>query len=180
MSWSIGPMTGSGILLRNRHRQCVAEKRTVSFSRSATLAWSSDVARGTGTVAAASRAFTIPATFPRVAGDPDGATTPEELLAASHAVCFGIGLRSILAQRGGSASRVRATATITAEKGRGLIRIKAAHVEGVIDDLTGIDPGELDEIGRATEEACTVSAMLRASAPVTVRVRVAGDPDDDR
>jgi drug/metabolite transporter superfamily protein YnfA len=54
---------------------------------------------------------------------PAGATTPEELLAASHATYFGIALRSVLAQRGGSADRITTTATLTADKGGGRIRI---------------------------------------------------------
>lgn len=103
---------------------------TASFSRSAVLEWTGDVARGAGGVVARSGAFSVDATFPRIPGEPAGATPPEELLAASHAVCFGIGLRSVLAQRGGTASRVRVTATVTAGKGGGLIRIQSAHRAG--------------------------------------------------
>jgi lipoyl-dependent peroxiredoxin len=144
---------------------------TASFSRAAVLAWTGDVARGSGRVAAASEAFSVDATFPRVSGEPAGATTPEELLAASHAVCFGIALRSVLAQRGGTASQVRVTATVTAGKGGGLIRIQSAHLDGVVHGLAGAGPAALDEIARAAEEACTISAVLRPTVPVTVRVR---------
>jgi osmotically inducible protein OsmC len=142
-----------------------------AFSRSAVLDWTGDVARGTGEVSAGGGAFAVAATFPRLAGEPAGSTTPEELLAASHATCFGIGLRSVLAQRGGAASRVRVTATVTAEKGGGRIRIEAAHLEAVVDGLAGVAPDALDEIARAAEEACTVSVVLRPTARVTVSVR---------
>lgn len=141
------------------------------FSRTARLEWTGDVARGSGRVSAGSQAFSVAATFPRVSGEPAGATTPEELLAASHATCFGIGLRSVLAQRGGTASEVRATATITADKGGGLIRIQSAHLEAVVHGLAGVDAAALDEIAAAAEEACTISAALRATVPVTLRVR---------
>src|SRR5687768_2873576 len=141
------------------------------FSRHAALEWEGDVPRGSGHVAAASHAFDVPATFPRLAGEPAGATTPEELLAASHATCFGIGLRSVLATRGGSASRVRVTSTITAEKGGGMIRLRGAHLESVVDGLQGVDADALEEIARAAEDACTISVMLRATVPVTVSVR---------
>jgi osmotically inducible protein OsmC len=142
-----------------------------SFSRSAVLDWTGDVARGSGRVAAGSAAFDVPATFPRLAGEPAGATTPEELLAASHATCFGIGLRSVLAQRGGTAGRIRVTATVTAEKGSGRIRIEAAHLEAVVEGLAGVEPGALDEIARAAEEACTISAALRPAVRVTASAR---------
>jgi osmotically inducible protein OsmC len=143
-----------------------------SFSRVAVLDWTGDVPRGSGQITAGSNAFTLPATFPRLSGEPAGATTPEELLAASHATCFGIGLRSVLAQRGGTASHVRVTATITAEKGGGRIRIGASHLGALVDGLAGIHPGALEDVARAAEEACTISALLRARVPVTVSIRV--------
>jgi osmotically inducible protein OsmC len=131
------------------------------------------VARGSGRIVAATGAFEAAATFPRLAGEPAGATTPEELLAGAHATCFGIGLRSVLAQRGGTATRVRVTATITAEKGGGRIRVEASHLEGVVEELAGVEPAALDEIARAAEEACTISTVLRPTVQVTVRVRPA-------
>ena len=142
-----------------------------AFARTATLAWTGEVTRGTGAIAAGSGAFGIPVTFPRLSGEPPGVTTPEELLAAAHATCFGIGLRSILAQRGAVAERIRATATITAEKGTGQIRITGAHVDAVVEGLTGIDASALEEAGRSAEDGCTISAVLRATVPVTVAVR---------
>jgi organic hydroperoxide reductase OsmC/OhrA len=67
--------------------------------------------RGSGSVTGSSSRFSVPATFPRVAGEPPGTTTPEEMLAASHAACYGIGLRGLIAQRGardhGSQPRAR-------------------------------------------------------------------------
>lgn len=142
-----------------------------TFSRRATLEWTGDVTRGAGHVVAGSGAFDTSATFPRIAGDPPATTTPEELLAASHATCFGIGLRSVLAQRGAAASKVRVTATITAEKAGGVIRLTSSHLEGVLEGLTGIEPSSLADVASVAEAACTISTLLRASVPVTVSVR---------
>lgn len=142
-----------------------------SFSRHAVLEWTGDVPRGSGRVTAGSSAFTTAVTFPRLAGEPSGATTPEELLAASHATCFGIGLRSVLAQRGGSAERITVTATVHADKGGGAIRIQRAHLEARVIGLAGVAADALAEIARAAEEACTISTVLRATVPITVAVR---------
>jgi lipoyl-dependent peroxiredoxin len=139
-----------------------------SFQRSATLEWTGDVVHGTGRVVAGSGAFALTATFPRLAGEPAGATTPEELLAASHATCFGIALRSVLAQRGGSADRITTTATLTADKGGGRIRIVAANLEAVVEGLSGFDQVGLDAAAQAAEEACTISTVLRATVPISV------------
>lgn len=143
------------------------------FSRSAVLDWHGDVLRGAGTIAAGSEAFRVAASFPRIGGEPADTTTPEELLAASHAACFGIGLRSVIAQRGGTAERVLVTATITAEKGAKGIRVRGSHLEGVVEGLAGVDAEALEEIGRAAEEGCTISILLRPTVLITVTVRTA-------
>jgi len=122
-------------------------------------------------VSAGSDAFTVTATFPRLRGEPAGTTTPEELLAGSHATCFGIGLRSVLAQRGVSVSRVRVTATITAEKGDGRIRVVSAHLAASVEGATGVDVGALEEAAHEAERACTISTLLRPTVPVSLEVR---------
>lgn len=144
-----------------------------TFQRQAVLDWTGDIASGAGQLHAASGAFDLAATFPRVAGDPAGITTPEELLAGAHATCFGIGLRSVLAQHGGAAARLQVTATITAEKGRGVIRIRRSDLTAVVTGLTGLDPARLEDLARIAEQACTISHLLRATVPVTVTVRQA-------
>lgn len=142
----------------------------VNFSRSATLDWNGDVLGGAGAVTADSESFSVPVTFPRLKGEPAGATTPEELLAAAHATCFGIGLRSVIGQRGGSAERISVTATITAEKGAGAIRIQSSSLRGRVDGLNGIDAATLPEIARAAEAACTISALIRPSVTITLDI----------
>ena len=140
------------------------------FTREATVEWSGDVLRGAGAVSAGSEAFTVAVTFPRLRGEPSDTTTPEELLAASHATCFGIGLRSVIAQRGGTATRVRATATITAEKGAAGIRVRTSHLRAAVEGLEGIERSMLPEIARAAEEGCTISAAIRGTVTVSVEV----------
>ena len=142
-----------------------------TFSRRATLEWTGDIPRGSGRLTAGSESFTLPATFPRISGEPAGATTPEELLAGSHATCFGIALRSVLSQRGGTAAQIQVTSTVTASKGDGRIRIETAHLDAIVTGLAGVDSLSLDQIARTAEEACTISAILRPTALVTVQVR---------
>ena len=141
-----------------------------SFSRSATLAWMGDVPRGSGAVVAGSEAFSVPVTFPRLKGEAAGSTTPEELLAASHAACFGIGLRSVIAQRGGIAARISVTATVTAEKGSGAIRIQSSRLRADVEGLVGLEDGSLHEIARAAEESCTISALIRPTVAISVEI----------
>jgi osmotically inducible protein OsmC len=141
-----------------------------TFSRRATLAWIGDVPRGSGAVTAGSEAFSLPVTFPRLKGEAARSTTPEELLAASHATCFGIGLRSVIAQRGGIAERISVTATVTAEKGSGAIRIHSSHLRADVEGLVGIEAGSLNSIAQAAEEGCTISALIRPTVAITVEI----------
>jgi osmotically inducible protein OsmC len=143
---------------------------TVTFARSAQLLWEGDVARGSGKALAGSGAFAVAATFPTRRGEPPGTTTPEELLAASHAVCYGIGFRSVLGRRGRSATRIIVTATITADKGEGAIRIRRSHLSAVVEGLAGLTAEVLAEIGEAAKRECTISNAIGGSVEVTYEV----------
>ena len=59
-----------------------------TFSRNATVDWKGSLLEGSGEAKAGTGAFSLPVTFPRRIGDPQGVTSPEELIAAAHAVCF--------------------------------------------------------------------------------------------
>jgi lipoyl-dependent peroxiredoxin len=142
-----------------------------TFSRRAVLQWDGDIPGGSGLVVAGSDAFSVGAIFPSISGDPPGKTTPEELLAASHATCYGIGLRSLIAQRGGRARRVSVTATVTAEKGPQGIRLRSSHLTGIVDGLEGIEESELRELARETEDRCTISIAIRGAVAVSSEVR---------
>lgn len=142
-----------------------------TFSRAAEIVWTGDVMHGAGAVAAASGAFTVPATFPSTLGEPPGRTTPEELLAAAHATCFGIGVCSVIGRRGGSARRVTVSATITAEKGPAGTTIRSSHLQGVVEGLEKIDEDDLADIAQEVAEGCTISAAIRGSVEITHEVR---------
>ncbi|HET9948929.1 MAG TPA: OsmC family peroxiredoxin [Longimicrobiales bacterium] len=146
-------------------------RKSGSFTRSAELAWSGDVVRGSGSVTSGANAFDLPVRFPSLRGEPAGTTSPEELLAAAHAACFGIGLRSVIARRGASASRVTVRATITAEKGAEGIRIRRSHLDVVIEGLTGLEERQLDEIGATVKRECTISQAIRGSVAITTHIR---------
>lgn len=141
-----------------------------TFSRRAELEWNGSIADGDGRVRAGSSAFDVAATFPSTRGERPGATTPEEMLAASHAICYGIGLRSLIGRRGGVARRVTVTATITAEKGPSGIRVQSAHLDAVVLGLEGLAVAQLAEIARTVEEDCTISVALRGNVAVSSTV----------
>ena len=146
--------------------------KSVTFDRTAEVDWHGDVRTGSGLVSAGSNAFQARVTFPTLRGEPDGTTTPEELLAASHASCYAIGLRSVIARSGGTAARVVVTAAITAKKGSGGIRILRCHLRGVVHELGGLDAAGLAECAEAAKRECTISNALQGSVEITHDVSV--------
>ena len=139
-----------------------------TFSRHADLEWTGGLMDGKGTATAGTGAFSLPMTFPSRVGEGDGKTTPEEMIAAAHAACYAMGLTATIGREGGKASRVRVTATVTADKGDAGIKILSSHLKAVVSGLEGIDRGKLDAISTAAEQRCPVSNALRGNVAITV------------
>ena len=144
-----------------------------SFSRHADVEWTGGLMDGTGTARAGSGAFSQAVTFPsRIAEREDGKTTPEELLAASHAVCYTMVLANTIGKQGGKASRIRVTATVTADKGDAGIKVASSKLDAVVEGLQGIEASKLQELATGAEKGCPISNALRGSVEITVNARV--------
>jgi len=134
--------------------------------------WNGNLMDGSGKARAGTAAFDLPVTFPSRIGEGDGKTTPEEMLAASHAVCYAMGLVATLGRSGGKARRVRVTATVTADKGEAGIKIVSSHLKANVEGLEGLDRGKLDEVVKTAEQRCPISNAIRGSVNITVESSV--------
>jgi lipoyl-dependent peroxiredoxin len=142
------------------------------FARHADVEWTGGLLDGNGTAAAGTGAFSLPVTFPsRIAEKGDGKTTPEELMAASHAVCYAMVLTNTIGKQGGKASRIRVTATITADKSDAGIKILSSKLTATVEGLEGIDKGKLQELATGAEKGCPISNALRGSVAISVDAR---------
>ena len=127
---------------------------------------------GSGTAKAGTGAFSVPVTFPsRIAEKGDSGTTPEELMAASHAVCFAMVLANTIGKQGGKARRVRVTATVTADKSDAGIKVVSSHLKATVEGLEGIDRAKLTELAAGAEKGCPISNALRGSVAITVEAQ---------
>jgi len=139
------------------------------FSRHADVDWTGNLVNGTGTAAAGTGAFTLPVTFPsRIAERGDGKTTPEELLAASHAVCYAMVLANTIAKQGGKASRLRVTATVTGDKSDAGLKVVSSKLTATVEGLEGIDKDALQELATGAEKGCPISNAIRGNVTVSV------------
>ena|SRR5690349_3692744 len=139
------------------------------FSRHADVDWTGGLLDGNGKASAGTGAFSLPVTFPsRIAATGDGKTTPEELMAASHAVCYAMVLTNTIGKQGGKASKIRVTATITADKSDAGIKIVSSRLKATVEGLEGIDRGTLQELATGAEKGCPISNALRGSVAISV------------
>jgi len=143
-----------------------------TFSRSVTVDWTGSLMEGKGTAKAGTGAFDVPVTFPARLGEPAGKTTPEELLAASHAVCYAMGLNATLGRKGGSATKTTVTATVTADKGEGGIKLMTSKLKVVAEGLQGMDQSAFAQLANDAEKGCPISNAIRGNVQIEVDAQV--------
>ncbi len=137
--------------------------------RDADIVWEGTVARGSGVVkAASSEAFELPTTIAARVGDPEGKTSPEELLAAAHAACFVTSLGGELAKGGTPPDRLHVRCRITMDEVEGLGHRIVSSAISASGTVPGCDAAAFAQAAEAADAGCPFSALIKASATVTV------------
>jgi osmotically inducible protein OsmC len=151
------------------------EEPMVAVQRTAEVDWTGSIARGSGHASGASGALgDLPITLASRFGEPEGKTSPEELIAAAHAACFTMALGSILAGRRTPPERLRVTATVTLEtSGTPTIASSRLDAHGVVP---GADAASFDRAAQEAERNCPVSRALRGSAEIGVHATLDEPP----
>jgi osmotically inducible protein OsmC len=140
-----------------------------SFARHVDVEWNGTLMEGSGTAKAGTGAFTLPVTFPsRINEKGDTKTTPEELLAGAHAICYAMVLTNTIGKQGGKARRVRVTATVTADRGDAGIKVVSSNLKAVVEGLEGIDSNGLGELAKNAEKSCPISNAIRGNVSISV------------
>lgn len=127
---------------------------------------------GKGQVKAGSGAFSLPVTFPARIGEPAGHTSPEELIAASHAACYAMALNATVGRKGGSIGKTLVTATVTADKSEAGIKVLSSNLKVVAEGLQGIEKSQFAEVAREAEGKCPISNALRGSLKIELETEV--------
>jgi lipoyl-dependent peroxiredoxin len=143
------------------------------IERAAQLVWEGNVARGAGSISAGSGAFAdLGFSLPTRIGQPEGKTSPEELLAAAHGGCITMSLASELTQAGTPPGRLDVTCRIVMDEVEGQgHQIVASHVDAVVS-ADGLDDEALETLLAKADEGCPFSQLLRrAGAELHVAAR---------
>ena len=131
-------------------------------TRTARTGWSGTLEEGSGKVElTSSHLGTYDMSFPkRTAEEANGATSPEELIAAAHSACYAMQLSALIGQAGGTpqALDVQADVSLGPDPAGGfkLTGIKLT----VRGEVEGLDDQQFAEAANAAKASCPVSKAL--------------------
>jgi lipoyl-dependent peroxiredoxin len=98
------------------------------------------------------------------AEEPNGKTSPEELIAAAWASCFAMALSNGLAKAGNPPEKLETSATVTFQPGEGIIK----GVLTVRGTVPGLDDSAFQDRANEAKENCPVSKALAGIPDVTL------------
>jgi osmotically inducible protein OsmC len=105
-------------------------------------------------------------------GEPEGKTSPEELIAAAHATCFSMALANGLAQDGHAPTRLQTDAVATLEPADAGFRITSIRLS-VRGEVDGLDEEAFRAAAETAKEGCPVSNALADSVEITLDAALA-------
>jgi osmotically inducible protein OsmC len=138
----------------------------MAAERTAEVTWRGSLREGAGTIErVGSGAFgPLDVTWASRTEEPDGRTSPEELIAAAHASCFSMALSGALARAGSPPEQLRTSATVTFVPGTGITK-SALRVRAKVPGM-----GEASFLEKAEEakQNCPVSKALASVPEITL------------
>src|SRR5205823_13081975 len=141
----------------------------MATTRRATTQWQGSLMEGAGKVTLESSGLgTFDVTWPSRAEDPNGRTSPEELIAAAHSSCFSMALSNGLAKAGTPPERLDVNADVTFQPGEGITGVHLT-VRGTVP---GISADAFVEAAEGAKANCPVSKAL-AGTTITLDAALA-------
>lgn len=138
----------------------------LKIQRRAEMTWSGNLVRGNGAVRVGSGVVeTLPMTWASRIEQPDGKTSPEELIAAAHAGCYAMALALTLTEGGTPPERLRVAAVCTLEEVEGKPKITSMELEAT-GKVVGLDAAGFEQVACQAEQLCPVSNALRQNVAI--------------
>ncbi|WEO94345.1 OsmC family protein [Streptomyces sp. FXJ1.172] len=129
----------------------------MATTRTAHTVWEGNLLQGSGTVSLDSSGIgTYDVTWASRAEQPNGRTSPEELIAAAHSSCFSMALSHGLAGAGTPPTRLETKADVTFQPGEGITGI---HLT-VRGEVPGLDAEGFASAAEDAKKNCPVSQAL--------------------
>ena len=129
----------------------------MATTRQAKTHWEGTLREGKGQVSLESSGLgTYDVSWPARTEEPNGMTSPEELIAAAHSTCFSMSLASGLPKADTPATALDVSADVTFQPGEGITGIHLT-VRGTVP---GISADDFVAAAEAAKEGCPVSKAL--------------------
>jgi len=144
--------------------------------RTATVTWQGSLAEGDGTVSAGSSGlFTdLPVSWASRTEQPDGRTSPEELLAAAHAACYAMAFSAELGRAGHTPEELHVEAEVTFDKLEAGWSVAASAIT-VLGHVHGISADEFDRLAEVAKDGCPISRALAGNVELSVEATLDTD-----
>jgi osmotically inducible protein OsmC len=142
----------------------------MATDRKAEVTWQGDLMSGNGRIDSVTSGAVggLEVSWPARSEEPEGKTSPEELIAAAHATCFSMALSNGLAQAGHPPEELKTSATVTFQPGEGITKI-ALDVAGRVP---GIDEGAFQQAADGAKQNCPVSKALTGVPEISLTARL--------
>ena len=129
----------------------------MATTRNATTHWEGSLTEGAGQVTLESSGLgTFDVSWPSRAEEPNGKTSPEELIAAAHSSCFSMAFSAGLGKAGTPPTSLDVSAAVTFQPGEGITGIHLT-VRGAVP---GISEDDFVAAAEAAKTGCPVSKAL--------------------
>jgi osmotically inducible protein OsmC len=143
----------------------------VATDRKAEVVWQGDLMNGSGVIQeVGSGAFgPLDVSWASRADEPNGKTSPEELVAAAWAACFAMALSNGLAKGDNPPEKLETSATVTFQPGEGITK----GVLTVRATVPGLDDAGFQAAAKEAVQNCPVSKALAGIPDVTLNAELA-------
>jgi osmotically inducible protein OsmC len=138
--------------------------------RRADVTWSGSLASGKGKVSASTSGVfkDLEVSWPRRSeADAQGITSPEELLAASHASCYAMALSAGLSGAGTPPETLNVSATVTFDKVGDGFKVVSSVLE-VHGRVPNSDSAAFVKAAEAAKDGCPISQALKGNVELSV------------
>lgn len=129
----------------------------MATTRTATTHWEGSLMEGAGRVTLESSGLgTYDVSWPARTEEPNGKTSPEELIGAAHSACYSMALSNMLAQAGSPPQALDTKAEVSFQPGKG---ITGVHIT-VVGTVEGMDADAFTGHAENAKANCPVSQAL--------------------
>jgi len=136
----------------------------MATTRKASAHWEGSLLEGKGRVSFdSSHLGEYDVTWAARSAEPNGVTSPEELIGAAHSTCYSMALSHALSQNGTPPTTVDTRAEVDFQPGTGITAIRLS----VRAAVPGLTEDQFVDFANQAKEGCPVSQALKA-VPITL------------